>query len=379
MEYRLEYDDHSDPFFRKMPSLKMEYRLVNTDHSDHFLQLAFWSGTVTLTLTLALLLNVIWLRLTKIRETNASRKFLTVWQPLVIHHIAGEKVSLPQISQADIPNFLHLWVHYHESLRGEPIHALNEMFDMLGIRPALREILRTGDTENRLLAIMALGHLRDTAVWDQLIVLARAPKPVISIMAARALVSIDANKAASIVIPLLIRRRDWSPPKIAIMLKESEIDFIQAFLARVSSSARKQQPYLPRLLRLVESLHMNRPLPFVRTLITQSDNAELVSACIRLVCDPSELDFVRPKLKDSHWSVRLQAVAVVGKFGSSEDVESLKLMLTDPEWWVRYRAAQALASLPFVNRRQLHELEATLSDRYARDILQQVIAETEPT
>jgi len=42
---------------------------------------------------------------------------------------------------------------------------------------------------------------------------------------------------------------------------------------------------------------------------------------------------------------------------------------------VRYRAAQSLAALPFHQEEDLERLWAAQSDRYAKDMLRQVLAE----
>ena len=53
-------------------------------------------------------------------------------------------------------------------------------------------------------------------------------------------------------------------------------------------------------------------------------------------------------------------------------------LLSDPQWWVRYRAAQAIVGLSPRNDQRLRDIHSTLSDRYARDILSQAIAEGAP-
>ena len=50
-------------------------------------------------------------------------------------------------------------------------------------------------------------------------------------------------------------------------------------------------------------------------------------------------------------------------------------LLADVEWWVRYRTAQALAGMPFFSATELELLRNNLSDRFARDMLGQVLAE----
>jgi HEAT repeat protein len=52
-------------------------------------------------------------------------------------------------------------------------------------------------------------------------------------------------------------------------------------------------------------------------------------------------------------------------------------LLSDKEWWVRYRAAQALSRLPSMRSPRLKSIQAKQPDPFARDMLAQVIAEIE--
>ena len=55
--------------------------------------------------------------------------------------------------------------------------------------------------------------------------------------------------------------------------------------------------------------------------------------------------------------------------------ERLCRALSDPQWWVRYRAAQALCALPRADLAKLQALTQQLTDRFAADILRQALAE----
>jgi HEAT repeat protein len=69
------------------------------------------------------------------------------------------------------------------------------------------------------------------------------------------------------------------------------------------------------------------------------------------------------------------AAKALGRIGDASDVDRLVGLLGDREWWVRYRAAQAIVELPSLGRAQLDALQAALTDRFAADILAQVMAE----
>ncbi|MNN48196.1 hypothetical protein D3C81_1626630 [compost metagenome] len=66
---------------------------------------------------------------------------------------------------------------------------------------------------------------------------------------------------------------------------------------------------------------------------------------------------------------------MLGRIGEHPDVNRLIPLLADAEWWVRYRAAQSLVGIPFLSMAEIELLRNNLSDRFARDMLGQAIAE----
>ena len=88
-----------------------------------------------------------------------------------------------------------------------------------------------------------------------------------------------------------------------------------------------------------------------------------------------DLDLVRPLLKHQRWHVRMQTAATLGRIGIPSDEALLVGVLADSQWWVRYRAAQALLRMSHVGEAGLRRIGATHTDKYARDIVNQVLAE----
>ncbi len=73
----------------------------------------------------------------------------------------------------------------------------------------------------------------------------------------------------------------------------------------------------------------------------------------------------------------MRAAAALGRLGAEEDCPRLLELLADQEWWVRYRAAEALIGLPFLDRGALERMRDGITDRYGRDMFDQVLAERE--
>jgi HEAT repeat protein len=75
---------------------------------------------------------------------------------------------------------------------------------------------------------------------------------------------------------------------------------------------------------------------------------------------------------DEDWRVRAQAARALGAVGVAEAVPELTRALSDRSWWVRFRAALALAQLGDAGRSVLRAARE-LPDRYAGDMAAMVI------
>ena len=84
---------------------------------------------------------------------------------------------------------------------------------------------------------------------------------------------------------------------------------------------------------------------------------------------------MREYLHHESWQVRVKAVNVLGRLGGAHDYARLLPLLSDSEWWVRYRAAKALCSLPGIEMSQIKGLSKKHADEFARDMLVHVLAE----
>ena len=193
--------------------------------SDPVLQVALWAGLIALALTAVMALAIVLLRLALLRDQQRWDRFVQTWRPLLLALMMDDEVAasdgLPPLLPRDRQRFLRLWVYLHESVRGEAGDRLNVAARHLGMDATARRLLRRGSRAARLQAVLALGFLRDAQAWDGLVRLASAPDPLVSINAARALVQIDAIKAADILMPLVLSRVDWDIARVAGMLTPS--------------------------------------------------------------------------------------------------------------------------------------------------------------
>lgn len=332
------------------------------------------AGVVAILLFL-LLTQILLMRALIAVRLGREQRFRSLWEPLFAQCVEAVPVELPFLDRRDAPAFLMIWNHLQESLRDEVTDRLNQLARRVAADEAALSLLRHGGLRDRLIAITSIGHLRDDREWDRLAELVASADGVVSISAARALMRIDAERAADAVIRRLAERIDWPTAVVAAMLSEAGADAISAPLVEAVESASTE--FAPRLIRLLEFAHSEIAGPVVHRLLEDEEDLEKVIACLRVAADPVVLDRIRELLRDPRWPVRLHAAQALGRLGTRVDEPLLVEALSDSQWWVRYRAAQSLASLPLVPVSHIEHLSRTVDDPFGRDILCQVLAERE--
>lgn len=197
------------------------------------------------------------------------------------------------------------------------------------------------------------------------------PDSILSIYAFWALVRIDASAAIGQTMRLLITRRDWPVTRIVLILQEAPEACTPA-INQAIADANSQD--LPRLLQIADVLRI--PVaPHTLARLFRHASPEVLIAVLKLVQSPEFLPRIAEALSHPDWRVRLQAARAIGRVGGRAEIGMLVKMLSDEQWWVRYRTAQALISLPFFTPASLEQLRHSLTDRYAADILRHVMSE----
>ncbi|HEY6095826.1 MAG TPA: HEAT repeat domain-containing protein [Gallionellaceae bacterium] len=348
--------------------------------SERLLPLVLWVGLALLVVMLLLLLQIALLRINLIARTTREQHFLQTWRPLLAAAIAGENPALPPLAKGDEVFFLKLWNHLQESLRGDAKWRLNILAARCGVVSYAHTLLRQTDLRSQLLAATTLGHLNDRSPWEGILRLANSPDPLLSLVAARALLQLDANAVLHDLKRQLLEREDWPIAQLTKMLQETGTAATFAELADTamqlaSSTDPAELSQLRRVLQLLEVAPPQLVVPVVRRILATTGDDEAIAHCLRFLSEPNDLPTVRAHLAHRNWKIRLQAALALGRIGTADDVVRLTALLGDPVWWVRYRTAQALVILTRGNQQTLSRLRAQLTDRYARDMLEMAMAE----
>ncbi len=343
-------------------------------------QLVFLFGFILLCSCAFLISLVLVIRVYLSFDQYAEERFRHKWRDLIVKSFTSKRIPrFPPIAKRDTYRFLRFWNYYQWLLKGPEIETLNQIAVITGIDQRAKTFLNHWSIRNRLIAIETCGHLRDRSAWSRLAALTRSKNTILSAAAARTMVQIDSEAAIPYVVPMVMAHARRSPDLLVGILGQSNSEKILPSLVQTAIEAPIEISV--RIARILEAIGLNLTVPFLLQMVNEKKDDELILICIRVIGkfgDSGYLDFVRSHADHKDWSVRVQVAATLGKLGTEDDLPKLKQLLCDKFWWVRYRAGQALAQASFCGIAKLLEIQKLMSDQFAFDMINHVIAEETP-
>ncbi|MDH4274942.1 MAG: hypothetical protein OEW08_07885, partial [Gammaproteobacteria bacterium] len=291
--------------------------------------------------------------------------------------VAGEIVEFPPLAPAFHAFFLIEWNELIGKLRGEAQVVMIDVALRLGVARVAVNKLISLRPKDRLLAILTIGNLRLRAAMPLLVSIANGQRGLASLSALRAMTRIDAQQTLEMYALVMLHRDDWPMSLLLKIVKEGHhCDTCGIF--SVYLNVMDDRP-LVQLLTLLENLNCMVDSARLWEVFENAPSIEVKGRCLRLMHDPSQTGLLRTCMASDKWLLRMNAVRAYARFATLEDIGLLLPLLSDREWWVRYRTAQTLYQLPGMTVDKLRAIQAELGDNYAKNILDQVIAEAEYT
>ena len=333
--------------------------------------------TIAASLTVVLFLYSLGLRAARILHDRDLERLRIRWWPIIARATMTDdldkKSDLRVLRRGSRAKLLREWCRFRALVRGSSNSSLERLAEELGLLRVARRLLCRRSVSNKLLAVQALGFLRDPESWNEIEALLEHKNITISITAAIALVHINAREAIGLIIPMIGKRPSWPRTQVGRILNLAGPDAVTDPLCRAIESSDSEEAVC--LLQFYESAFMNDIDSLVARLLISRSEPALIAATLKAVRGQLSNRMVEGLAKHKVWFVRMQAANLLGRFGRREDYRILEPLLSDTEWWVRYRAAQAITKLPFLGPHALRKLRDRQQDPYARDILSQALAE----
>ena len=334
---------------------------------------AFWLGVAVVAMTLLMLSAILVMRRLALRRERNHARAVALWRPFVVATAGSEPAAMPALNDQDLSGFILVWNEVHEPLRGRTTANLAQIARRVGLEERLYRLLHSLTFHDRVVAVIALGHVRSEASFSHIEQYLDDKSPIMSLCAARTLMQVDPARAIPKLVPRIVERGDWSQGSVAAILQESDQAIASGPLVAALQQADTETA--PRLLRFLAGVSPASAAPVIRHYLSAPGDERMVSTCLQIISNREDLDCVRSFLTHSRWHLRMQAAATLGRLGVPGDEARLITMLTDRQWWVRYRAAQALLGLRFIGSERVSQIRGAQTDSFAQDIIDHVLAE----
>ena len=308
------------------------------------------------------------------RQMTAMRK---AWWPILAETAVipdpAEDSRQPLVRRRERLLLLREWSRFRGLVHGEASANLNALAIKLGLLPLARREMRRRLVDHRLLGVRAVGQMRDLDSWDLINAMTDSDNIALAVTAATALADIDPDRAIPRIIPIIARSARWPRTQVGRILNGAGPDIVSLVLCREIADAPADQAV--RLLQFADSAFERDINAVAEHLLTTREEPGVLSAALKAARGRICAERVRELTKHETWFVRMQAASLLGRVGVREDLPALEPLLADPEWWVRYRAAQALVVSPYLGPNAIRRIAGRQEDPFASDILQQALAE----
>jgi HEAT repeat protein len=300
------------------------------------------------------------------RASERHQAFATKWRPILMQRSLGQPSSLP-VDASTWQNdrerfwFLKLWTDMHQSMRGESGERLNALLDELELRPQVLSLLQSKHPSEQIIAVQALGYLQDPQAWNPLVKLALEADSMLAFQALRALLVLSSEAALPVMIEVLKTHRDWSRARLLGTLRRIPSPRLVEPLGEALLVALREEdiPLAKDLTLLLGVLRYPGTLHYLREVLAQVKAPQLLEICAGILGemrDPAALEPIQALVMHEEASVRQQAVRSLGMLAGPAQIPVLLSVLGDGDWWVVYRAVEALHRIPGIRPEKLGEL-----------------------
>ncbi len=348
---------------------------------DFSLTLAWWLAWTTLLLLALIIMGLLLLRWVRWRNAPRMAAFQAYWRPVLLRWAMGDKVCepMPVLKARERWPFMRLWLHCQMSLQGPGRQRLAE----LGLRMGCREmaLARVDSTHysERMVGLLALGFLQDRASVPTLKERLEGGNGQSMVYAARALMEIDPVQHGAVVAHALLTCEGLDFALVSVLLKpfKTRFDAVLMPVCPQPQAAIGLVPHAPSFqwLRLAQALKLLVPQWRLTPFLSSEQHMEILIAALRLVQGEQGTEAVACHAQHPDWRVRVQVARALGRIGGLVHRPILLGLLTDGQWWVRYRSAQALLQMPGMHHDQLLAKVVDTHDRYALSMLHAVRSE----
>jgi HEAT repeat protein len=299
--------------------------------------------------------------------------------------------ELKRVVGNDQDNLRNFLLEQSQNSFGQAQAIFNEAYEILQFPQQDIKALLQGSWYRQAAAALRLGQIKYSSAIEVLTAALQHPHSDVRMAAICALAEIGDARSIKSIVYSLSNADGWQTLLAADRLLQMPADLTRPLLdlLQESGSTRERREGTHRMvLELVADFgqrggeHLNgRAARNAVSSFLDNESIDLRARAIRAITavgieTAQELHLIIEKLRDPAWEVRAVAAKALGLLRQESAIPFLVTVLADEAWWVRHNAAHALA---LFGQRGLQELQLqqTHPDRFAREMVQQVLQQAE--
>ncbi len=301
-------------------------------------------------------------------------KFIEKWHKIIIESMHQLPDSVERVPKRHYESFFIMWNNIQDNLLGREKERLNELLKMLGMDKVATKMLDSKSNVKRILAALVLGNLEHEQAYDRLEEVSQGKSIHLVLAALHSLVKIDQERAIRPLFSFLKTKKSYPTYKMGKIMSDIDSNLISGPLLRLIEESPVEA--VPRLMLFMRYADSELAATLAKNKLSSSTDSEVISAALKLLNvygDARDVSLVKRFLNDEKPFVRMSAAIALGSIGTQSELPDLEKMLSDFDWWVRLRSAEAIRSLPGMTREKTRDLRDKQIDRFAYDILNHVI------
>lgn len=280
------------------------------------------------------------LRWRRIRQQARDADTRARWRQHMRAWIMQSANELPSAKPRELGVILQLWLQLQDTFAGDICTSLREFAAHIGLIDYIDLNLRSSNETERLMAVIAAGHLKSSTRMPTLEAALRTRDTLLALAAGRSMVQIDAQRALPAVIAELPKRPEWTANRVKAMLGDADPDLVAQSLH--GALLQSTDAELAAILPAISCASPERVEPSLLTRLQSVEDPELLAESLGCLSGPRGAQFARSFLDHPVWFVRVRAIACITPLLVPDDRPRLESLSQDSNWWVANRARAAL-------------------------------------
>jgi len=258
-----------------------------------------------------------------------------------IHQTAPRK--FPAIAKRDRLSVLMIFGSVRE--RSELGQTLDVTARTLGLDVYARSLLTGKGDAERIVALGVLGWLGEASLIGSIRGLMLGSRATLSRTAAQALLRLDPASIDDVIVQVR-DRFGYVRSRVELMFREAGSEHLDPGMQRVLANSDERGKL--RLIDYLNCCSKGSARTTCLDILANAEDPELLAAALKALATvalPQDVELARRRADDPRVIVRIAALRLLKSTATARDAALLEHLTSDPNWWIRQRAAETLVSL----------------------------------